>query len=114
MMLTVSLQCILTISNVLRTLSNVAIGDTGIPQFYAEHGAGLRTRGNKPGCGANQINPNDDDFTTVGASGTAIQGGKGKNKKRGKAKGKTQDASHLLGFSVQSNRINAGELDVPQ
>lgn len=64
------------------------------------------------------INPGDDfelsagnasGFTAVGAGGKG-----GKNKKKGRGNNKSKDASHLLGFSVQSNRINAGELDHPQ
>lgn len=41
----------------------------------------------------------------------------GKSKKKGKGSGKTSkfgDASHLLGFSVASERVNAGDIDVPQ
>lgn len=60
---------------------------------------------------ATAINPNDDEFIPVGGAGA---GAKGRNKKRGKGKGKSTDASHLLGFNVQSNRINAGELDMPK
>lgn len=41
----------------------------------------------------------------------------GKSKKKGKGSGKASkfgDASHLLGFSVASERVNAGDIDVPQ
>ena len=40
-----------------------------------------------------------------------------KSKKKGKGSGKGSkfgDASHLLGFSVASERVNAGDIDVPQ
>ena len=71
------------------------------------------------------INPNDDfegigsgangqggGFQQVGPGGRSAQGQGGKNaKKKGKKDKKTADASHLLGFSVSSNRVNAGELD---
>ena len=71
------------------------------------------------------INPNQPEESVVaslsGVSGhsgaqSASTGGSGKsargNKKgRGKAK---QDASHLLAFSVASDRVNAGELDMPE
>ena len=84
----------------------------------------LKQSGNRVGddllTPAAAINPSDDfefagagnssaGFTAVGAGGKG-----GKNKKKGRGNNKSKDASHLLGFSVQSNRINAGELDHPQ
>lgn len=87
------------------------------------------------------INPNDDTpnvglisgTTGGGSSSTTISGGQGfqqvrgsktgggasggnggKKKGKGKAGNKNNvDANHLLGFSVASNRVNAGELDMP-
>ncbi len=83
---------------------------------------------------AQAINPNSNDVEvpSVGLSGRSGgdksesksafgngggSGGGGGGKKRGKKdKGRSMaDASHLLGFSVASSeRVNAGELDLPQ
>ena len=41
-------------------------------------------------------------------------GKKGKSKKLTKQTKSKQDISHLLGFSVQGQGVNRGELDMPQ
>ena len=65
------------------------------------------------------INPNDPDFIDgpIGAGSGASPGGSkssgNRSKKKG-AKSKSKDVSHLLAFSVApSERVNAGELDLP-
>lgn len=60
------------------------------------------------------INPNDPDFVDgpIGASPGGAKAGSRSKKKGGKNKSK--DVSHLLAFSVSaSDRVNAGELDLP-
>uniref|UniRef100_A0A0K2U6J5 GYF domain-containing protein n=1 Tax=Lepeophtheirus salmonis TaxID=72036 RepID=A0A0K2U6J5_LEPSM len=44
----------------------------------------------------------------------SVKGSKAKNKRPKPGKGQKMDVSHLLGFSVASDRVNAGELDIPQ
>jgi len=73
---------------------------------------------------AHAINPNREpevDGTGGGGTGFGASGGPHsaavKSKKKGKGSGKGSkfgDASHLLGFSVASERVNAGDIDVPQ
>ena len=50
--------------------------------------------------------------------GSSHHSSAGKSKKKGKGAGKGSskfgDASHLLGFSVASERVNAGDIDMPQ
>ena len=56
-------------------------------------------------------------FKIGSAGGVALYGISGKSKKKGKGSGKISkfgDASHLLGFSVASERVNAGDIDLPQ
>ena len=52
----------------------------------------------------------------VGSSQHNSAGGKSKKKGKGAGKGSSKfgDASHLLGFSVASDRVNAGDIDMPQ
>jgi len=77
---------------------------------------------------AQAINPNreseNDGWLGAGTGGgTGLSAGGGshgltsKSKKKGKGSGKGNkfgDASHLLGFSVASERVNAGDIDLPQ
>ena len=61
------------------------------------------------------INPNEPDFADgpIGASPGGVKSGSRSKKKGGKNKS-SKDVSHLLGFSVSaSDRVNAGELDLP-
>ena len=64
---------------------------------------------------AQAINPNDG-MEEGGSGFQTVKAGGNKGRRRGKTqKGKPADASHLLGFNVTAgNRVNAGELDVPQ
>ena len=51
------------------------------------------------------------------STGGSSHGPTNKSKKKGKGSGKASkfgDASHLLGFSVASERVNAGDIDLPQ
>ena len=52
------------------------------------------------------ISPGDGEFQEAGK--------KGKSKKLTKQTKSKQDISHLLGFSVQGQGVNRGELDMPQ
>jgi len=54
----------------------------------------------------NTVSPGDGEFQEAGK--------KGKNKKLTKQSKSKQDISHLLGFSVQGQGVNRGELDMPQ
>ena len=67
---------------------------------------------------AHAINPNapDDVAMGLGSGGGGGPGGSGKKGKKGKVGGgKKMDASFLLGFSVSSSdRVNAGDIDLPQ
>ena len=64
------------------------------------------------------INPNDPDFLDgplggMGASPGGSKSAANRSKKKG-GKSKSKDVSHLLAFSVApSERVNAGELDLP-
>ena len=61
------------------------------------------------------INPNEPDFADgpIGASPSGVKSAGSKSKKKG-GKNKSKDVSHLLAFSVSSSeRVNAGELDLP-
>ena len=71
---------------------------------------------------AQAINPNAPDDgaglagSGFGGGGGGGPGGSGKKGKKGKVGGgKKMDASFLLGFSVSSSdRVNAGDIDLPQ
>ncbi len=60
------------------------------------------------------INPNEPDFSD-GPIGASLGGAKSGNRTKKKGgKNKSKDVSHLLAFSVaSSDRVNAGELDLP-
>ena len=55
---------------------------------------------------ASALSPGDGEFQEAGK--------KGKSKKLTKQTKSKQDISHLLGFSVQGQGVNRGELDMPQ
>ena len=67
---------------------------------------------------AHAINPNAPDDVAMGlaSGGGGGPGGSAKKGKKGKVGGgKKMDASFLLGFSVSSSdRVNAGDIDLPQ